>query len=843
MPFDPQVRQRIEQSFAKTHRRIVFWEDSASEFSDSITDLSLDCATVAIVDHNEFATKRRLLRDEADVRFLVYRAGGPGPENEDFLLDIKKNAEQFSCSVAAMHAQDTGLAQAGADLVSKHQAFFESKERREWLVAHVSGDEWLQGQRAEDVELAMLAVCCGVKPGIRVDVLRGIGRAAAFSFANRSDDLGNMLERCNLTDALWAALREGFGYESDNPSMGDFCLELFSSACYDLTGEEPSLSTEAALLVDSMSRDARAQAQFNRFVERTRGYVVGKISLDDVNTEILAANPYLPDVDRVLIRRIVIAVESGTDVREETRRVIARRAGIPAFESVRASYECALAANEVLARHRSFEELQSGLFSCREVFDAYVSSWYLIDKWYRTFHSCSGEGVDSVRKHLGEAVEARYVQYLRGLAIRWQAAVLQDGTWVPGGISQQRHFFLLEAGPSSEARRTAVIISDALRYECVGELSERLVASGLDASLQPWLSTLPSYTQLGMAALLPNQKLSFSPKTLLASADGKDATGTANRQKILFGGSLVGGVCARAKDILASKSLGAASKQKLAYIYHNKVDKVGDDIATEREVFSAVNAALDEVEWLVRKLLADGYRRVYVTADHGFLYQDGDPQGFEYADIDTHLITASDNAKSERRFVVAPDIAMYEALMPFTAADLGLDGDFVVGIPKGLRRLRLSGSGARFVHGGLTLQETVIPVMRIERKKGRGGRTEPVGAELLTGGKTVIGGADVSFEILQAKPVGGALVPVHVRVAVYDAKGKPVSQVRELDLASEDDDPNARRTLIRLALAQDIPNGAQVTLRLDRRIGDTNKYVEGVASQTYKLRRNFGMDF
>lgn len=843
MAFDSGVRKRLEQAFAKTHRRIVFWEDDASEFSDSIGELELDCAEIAIIDHDEFATKRRVLRDEADSRFLVYRAGGAGPEDEDFLLDIKKAAEPFSCSVAAMHAQDTGLKREGADLVARHQAFFDSKERREWLVAHLDGDSWLAGQEIPDVELAMVAVCCGVKPGIRVDVLRGIGRSVAFVFASETDTLWRTVERCGLCDALWAALREGFGYESENPGIDDFCLELFSAACFDLTGSEPTLTMEAALLVDSMSRDARAQAQFNRFVERTRGYVTGKLQLDSLGTEVLAGNPYLPDVDRVLLGRMLKSVEDGVDERDELRRIASRRAGMPNYENYRDAYECLLAANEVLARHRDFEEKQGGFFSCREVFDAYVGSWHLIDRWYRAFHAATGNGVGTVTDRLRGPVEARYVQFLRGLAIRWQAAVLEEGKWVPGGIQQQRHFFLLEAGPSSEARRTAVVISDALRYECAEELSEGLSASGLEVGLQPWLSSLPSYTQLGMAAMLPNQRLTIWPKTLSASVDGQDATGTANRQKILSAGSTVDCVCVAAKDILASKSLGEASKRRLAYVYHNKVDKTGDDIVTEREVFAAVREAIDDLGWLVRKLLADGYRRVYVTADHGFLYQDGDPHGFEYADIDTKLITASNDAKSERRFVVAPDIAMYEALMPFSAQDLGLEGDFVAGIPKGIRRLRLSGSGARFVHGGLTLQETVIPVMRVERKRGKDSKAEPVGAELLTGGKTIIVGADVSFEVLQAKPVGGNLVPTHVRVAVYDANGKPVSQVRELDLASEDDDPNARRTSIRLALAQDIPNGAQVTLRLDRRIGDTNKYVDGVAQQTYKVRRNFGMSF
>ncbi len=843
MAFDLQVRQRIEKAFAATHKRIVFWEDEEPEFAESIAGLELGCAKVAIVDCNEFATKRRILRGEPENRFLVYRAGGAGPADEDFLLDIKLASEPFSCSVAAMHAQDTGLSHTGVDVVKEHEGFFASKERQEWLSAHVQGDDWLQGQRPADIELAMVAVCCGVKPGIRVDVLRGIGRSVALSWAMGNEETERAIDRCNLVEALWNALREGFGYTSENPGVADFCLELMSSACYGLTGDEPTLTTEATLLVDSMSRDARAQTQFSRFVERGRGYVLSKVSLDDVDSDILSANAYLPDIDRVLVGRFVGEVADGVDVRDDIRRVMARRAGIPTYEVARGAYMSVLAANEVLARHRSFEDKGGGMFTCKEVFDAYVTGWHFVDRWYRLFHAAPGDGAASVKRRLGEAVEARYGQYLTSLAIRWQAAVLKGGGWAPSGIQQQRNFFLLEAGPSSESRRTAVIVSDALRYECAAELSERLVAAGLDASIQPWLCTVPSYTQLGMAALLPNKRLSISPKSLHASVDGLDVTGTANRQKILSADSSVGGTCVPAKDILASKSLGAASKQKLAYVYHNKIDKVGDDIATEREVFDAVGVAFEQIERLVKMLLNDGYRRVYVTADHGFLYQDGDPKTFMYADIVTELITASDDAKSERRFVVAPDIAMYEDLMPFSAESLGLEGDFVVGIPKGIRRLRLSGSGARFVHGGLTLQETVIPVMRVERKRGKGGKATPVSAELLTGSKTVISGAEVSFEILQSEPVGGNLVPVHVRVAAYDADGKAVSQVTELDLASEDDDPNARRTPIRLALAQDISNGAQVTLRLDRRIGDTNKYVEGVASQTYKLRRRFGMDF
>ena len=38
-------------------------------------------------------------------------------------------------------------------------------------------------------------------------------------------------------------------------------------------------------------------------------------------------------------------------------------------------------------------------------------------------------------------------------------------------------------------------------------------------------------------------------------------------------------------------------------------------------------------------------------------------------------------------------------------------------IPKSIHRLRLAGGGSRFVHGGATLQEVVVPVLAMNKKR------------------------------------------------------------------------------------------------------------------------------
>ena len=60
-------------------------------------------------------------------------------------------------------------------------------------------------------------------------------------------------------------------------------------------------------------------------------------------------------------------------------------------------------------------------------------------------------------------------------------------------------------------KKVAVIISDALRYECGEELWRKIRQENrYEARLSFMQSALPSYTQLGMASLLPNKEIAIA---------------------------------------------------------------------------------------------------------------------------------------------------------------------------------------------------------------------------------------------------------------------------------------------------------------------------------------------
>ncbi|MBK7751610.1 MAG: PglZ domain-containing protein [Flavobacteriales bacterium] len=57
------------------------------------------------------------------------------------------------------------------------------------------------------------------------------------------------------------------------------------------------------------------------------------------------------------------------------------------------------------------------------------------------------------------------------------------------------------------------------------------------------------------------------------------------------------------------------------YIYHNRIDKVGDDKVSEEKVFEAVEEELQYLMNVVKKVNNMNAYHMLVTSDHGFIYQ------------------------------------------------------------------------------------------------------------------------------------------------------------------------------------------------------------------------------
>src|SRR5699024_4248873 len=110
-----------------------------------------------------------------------------------------------------------------------------------------------------------------------------------------------------------------------------------------------------------------------------------------------------------------------------------------------------------------------------------------------------------------EKVENVYVNdWLFSGGNSYQILLNEKSQWKFNNLLMQRDFFKRKVQPVLDKQKLVVLISDALRFECGVELNQKINRMNkFHAELSAMVSALPSYTQLGMASLLPHKIISL----------------------------------------------------------------------------------------------------------------------------------------------------------------------------------------------------------------------------------------------------------------------------------------------------------------------------------------------
>tara|TARA_R110000868_G_scaffold62658_25_gene189196 strand:+ start:14 stop:1873 length:1860 start_codon:yes stop_codon:yes gene_type:complete len=492
-------------------------------------------------------------------------------------------------------------------------------------------------------------------------------------------------------------------------------------------------------------------------------------------------------------------------------------------------------------------EAKLGMDSLAEGIQRYSRFWYKLDQLYRKFtYHVRMSGQASLMGSLTDQIENLYTNnFLLKLGDCFQTFVDSASKWEAFPVRKQSEFFEHWVRPFlRKENKVCVIISDAMRYE-IGEELLGLIRQEdrYSAELEPVLSMLPSYTQLGMAALLPSKELVIADnETGTVLVDGQSSQGTPNRTKILQSALQGRGAAVTAETFMQLDRDGSRDLLKsndVIYIYHNRIDHTGDKMHSEGQAFEAAESTLDDIVRLVKKLTAANASNVLVTADHGFIYQDRTLEESDFADVEARGDVVF---YRDRRFVLGKELVETSSLRKFTSDQLGLGGEVEVQIPKSINRLRLKGSGSRFVHGGATLQEVVVPVLKINKK--RQSDVAAVEVDILRGSSSVITSGQLAVTLYQAAPVTDKIQARVLRAGIYTAAGELISDSHDLSFDLSSDNPRERELQIRFVLTRkaDEANGQEVILRLDEKHAGTSHYKE-YKSLRYVMRRSFTSNF
>ena len=828
------ITQALSNLFDK--QRIVFWYDTRLEFRADFETLELPDVEKVELANNEFGVKSRLLREQPEQKFLIYREGTEPSHLHNWLLDVQlASGNCFRTDQVALWLAELELGPDCYPLLEAHVAFFESAKRREALSKLLE-----PGDSQNLLQRKMLAVCAGNEPRLDVILESLLGDLAAGK-----DVRIKLIESSGLNAYLWEQVKRAYGYSSEQPGLHDFVIELFK-ACF-MLGIDPAykarLSAEALVFLKRW-KDSRSHEQsFETLSEQCAAVLQIDDKLQKLDWRSLLELDYFELIDRKILSELVRAVVARTVTAQEVEQWVRQRRQSHWFERFKDVY---LALEHAAQFIQVLDITQLQMESLTDGVKKYASQWFRLDQRYRKFvYHLRESGQASLLGELAMQVENLYGNnYLSRLNDRWQQHVDAAQQWEAAPVVLQRNFFSRYVQPFVERRtKVCVLISDAFRYE-VGEELQSLIRQEdrFEADLEPMLSMLPSYTQLGMAALLPNSSLQLADNDSGdAIVDGQSAQGSVNRGKILAT-RVPASQVVRAKDLLAmnqADSRALLRDNEVVYVYHNLIDKTGDTRDTEERVFAAAEETLSELIRLVKKLTNANASNLLITADHGFIYQNhplqesdflsGEPEGDEVLYRD-------------RRFVLGRSLREGASFKTFNPVQLGLTGTLMVQIPKSINRLRLKGSGSRFVHGGATLQEVVIPVIRINKK--RQSDVGRVGVEFIgVGGKTITTG-QLAVVLYQTEAVTEKLQSRRLRAGLFTLDGELVSDQHELLFDFSSANPRERELPVRFILSRkaDEANNQQVELLLEETVEGTSHFTRYKAAR-YTIRRSFSSEF
>ena len=427
----------------------------------------------------------------------------------------------------------------------------------------------------------------------------------------------------------------------------------------------------------------------------------------------------------------------------------------------------------------------------KPIIDRYLAADYNMDQQYRKFYYYydqleSTESFESLR----ELVENIYTnEYLACLLPAWNAGIQQDAAF--SAIPLQREFYNANLRYTKE--RTVVIISDAMRYEVGQELFARMQDDPkCTAKLSVQLSVLPSYTRLGMAALLPHKTLEMTDDFQVL-VDGILCDNLAGRQQVLQSYN-PDSVCVQFDDI---KNLKVAelrdvlTKRQIIYVYHNQIDARGDKANTEDEVFNACEEAVQEIMDLIHRISVSGNTYHFiVTADHGFIYKRD-----KLTESDKISGKSAEKAFVNRRFIVSKAALEDDGIDHMSMGRvLGNEDSKVVSYPVSSNVFKVAGGGANYVHGGSSPQEMLVPVLEFKMERGH---METKNAEIaLVSIVHKITNLITSMDFIQSDAVSDTVKAAKYRIFFLSEDNEKISN--ENSYVADSREENAQKRIFRM---------------------------------------------
>ncbi len=797
-----EVKNKLEEMLNKEltdgrKRNIVFWYDDKGEFEEDIDGLNLSNAKVLKLNgRNSFYVKYVLEREDRESNYLVYAPYGKPPARENYLLDIQKYSFEFSTDKATVIMRELNVTDDSLrDAFKKYLKFFNNKERYKAFKAYA-----LSSYTEEILDIAVLSVLCKLPYPDLEDVVKTL----LAEYAYGESTLYENIVKFGDIHTFWELVRKYYGYTLEQKDLEKLSVFLLiTGLSFSLKRElpkqwEPFVSTRQSDVVVFLShfmgesRTVEAFRQLSQMVEE-------KIKLKEYVTKWDVDSYKDSDIFRLFDEGIIQNILDNLldDIGEfaKYKETIMSRRTKHWFKEYENEYNALYWACVLLEEWKDQKDTIKE-YSPDDFFKKYTEDYYKLDTAYRKFIYFF-DRLDNKEwfATLKEKIENTYINgFINILSIKWSDSIkiLQE-YWGISSVPYQWEFFKQQIKPHlQKGERVFVIVSDALRFEAGKELAEILNNERRGSTeITAMQGVLPSYTKLGIGALMPHQSININSDYDIF-VDGISVEGTDNRNMILQN-HVNKSIAVQYRDIIDMRRddlRKLLSGKELIYIYHNSIDARGDHYLTEREVFDAVAETFEQLKSLVNNLVNHlSATHIYITADHGFIYKRGIVEKSEKTSKDK-----VEDAYENRRFILTDKPIEMEGTLTFSMRYILGEGTQLKCVtPRGINRFETKGAGVNYVHGGASLQEIVLPVIYFKNERGKSAKDVQKVRVTLTSLTRKITNTITYLEFFQTEKIGDKIVPCRLKVYLADEDGNRISNENIIIADIKSDDPMERK--------------------------------------------------
>ncbi|NFH89557.1 BREX-1 system phosphatase PglZ type A [Clostridium botulinum] len=806
------IVKALKEEFTKSpeyweKRRVIIWYDYDKDFLDSIDKVVLDNVKIhKLTENNYFYTKYLLEEEDTESNYLIY-VNKLEEESNNWITDITLYSQSFYADKTSMIMRNLNIEDNLRYVFLNYKKFFSLGKRCDSfgkIVSSVSENKTL--------ELGILASISKVKVLDFEEIVKSI---LCEGIDEEENAMYTDLKNYGVEELFWDYCKLNYGYSLKDKSLSKLFSFIVTTALSSFIKEE-SLSSLKSYIGNSkpncivfIDHWINHKTESYYYIEYADNYekdlnisnVIEKIDIEEFKEVDI-----LKIFDREVIKYILFGLENEREDYEYFINLINLRRTKNFYDDYKNIYEALLSYLEMARLKR---EYKNGIIQKKavELVKEYSEKIYIFDYNYRKFYLNYDVRPESeIMNRLKGLVENLYVNwYLSELSTTWNYELSDEcmNYWGIPGVINQRDFYKEKVNKMLENKdKVFVIISDALRYEIGTEIKNKFneIVVG-STEIQPMITSIPSITKIGMASLLPNKEITITD-TGRVFVDGNDSAGLENRKSILSN-TFDNSIAIEFNDIPKNKiEFNELLKgYKLVYIYHNIIDATGDKANTEKDTFIAAERAIEDILWLRDKITGWlGGINIFVTSDHGFLYQRSPLE--ESSKISKEKIDIIDK---NRRSIITKENREIDGLFKVSLDYLGKENkEMFAYIPKSDIRFKTQGGGANYVHGGATLQETIVPLIFYKHKRSTYKsykEVKEVTLKLLST-RNRITTSEFGLTFFQVEQVSEEFLSATYEVYMVDADDNIISNKEKIIADSKNDRPDERNHIIRIKLKQ-----------------------------------------